>query len=63
MTSDEDTLFATEDNRKGHQPTDVLFFYIYTSVLFSQQVGTQSAGPFDGLLQLPFLNLRLVTGK
>ncbi len=63
MTSDEGTLFATGDNKKGHQPTDVLFFYIYTSALFSQQVGTQSAGPFDGLLQLPFLDLRFVTGK
>lgn len=61
MTSDEGILFATVDNKKGHQPTDVLFFYIYMSVLFSQQVGTQPAGPFDGLLQLPFLDLRFVT--
>ena len=63
ITSDRCTPFATEDNKKGHQPTDVLFFYIYMFVLFSQQVGTQPAGPFDGLLQLPFLNLRLVSGK
>ena len=38
--------------------------FLFTSVnLLSQHIRTQSTGPFQRLLQLPFLNLGLMSGK
>ena len=60
---DKGRAFASVCNKKGHSVESVLF-YLFTSVrLLTQEVGAQTPGALQGLLKLPFLNLRLVPGK
>ena len=63
MTSGKGRPFASIGKKKDISCRGALFPFFTFVESFTQEVGAESAGTLQGLLQLPFLDFGLVSGK